>query len=197
MEAAAMLAGEQHNYQPQCVAPTIRVFGMNLNDMMTDDERVRLVPFVMKVVGTSGDEMLAESEQRRAFLCADYAVRVFAPISLRAYGFEEGALTMENLPRIVDKQTAASAARYAGGYAAAAAAAARYAATDAAAAGYTSASAVAAGCAATDAAEYAFGYAGAAAAAAGAAARYAATDAAAAHRALVIDKAVELFSRMM
>ncbi len=39
-------------------------------------------------------------------MCADYAVRVFAPLALEARGFEDRAKRMRSCAKIIDKETA-------------------------------------------------------------------------------------------
>ncbi len=187
MEAAAMFAGEKHSARPKCVAPTLREFLIPLNDWMTDDERQVLMAYVPKLVGTAHDECLAESEQRRGFLCADYAVRVFAPITLRSAGLEREAVRLEALPEIVDAVRAAS---YAG---AASYVSAAWAASSAASAAAGAASAASYAARAARAASAASAAAGAVSAA------WAASSAAsaAAGRAQVIRRCMELLGKMI
>jgi hypothetical protein len=75
---------------------------------MTQDERnTHLLPLVVGMIGTKGDIALL---QRRAFLCADYAVRKVAPIGLDAAGLKEQAQTLRDLSPVVDGALAKSAA---------------------------------------------------------------------------------------
>jgi hypothetical protein len=152
MEAVAWLADEDHSDRPECVCPVIGAAVRNANDRMrSDDERNRwLRPLLPKLIGTRGDRAAL---LRRGFLAADWAVRVAAPIALRARGLTEQADSLAGLPEIVDGASAASArdvARAAASAAAASAAAsasaydAADAAADAAYAAYAAAAASAA-----------------------------------------------------
>ena len=120
---------------PECVSPVVRSLCIALNDRLPSDaERERVIgPHLFTPLGTLGDLAL---EQRRAFRCADMAVRVWAPRELRARGFDGHARTLESLRPIVDVRTtqvgraaAAAAAAYS---ASAAAAEAAFAASNAA-----------------------------------------------------------------
>src|SRR3990167_6721691 len=84
LEAVAWLAGEPHSDSPSCACPVIAAFGRTLNDHLPDAERQALVPYITKIVGSVSTP---EVERKRAFIASDYAVRVFAPIALRAKGF--------------------------------------------------------------------------------------------------------------
>ena len=118
LEAVAWLAGEPHSDKPSCACPVIAAFGRELNDHLPDAERQALVPFIGKIVGSVSTP---EVERKRAFIASDYAVRVFAPIALRAKGFSNEAVKLEGLDIIQDKKTAraagyaANAAWYAAG----------------------------------------------------------------------------------
>ena len=154
-----------------CVDSPIRQFAIAINDGKwwgSDKERTEtLLPFIDQILNTKGS---SELTQRRAYKCADYAIRVFLPMALDLKNPEQ-AEHIRSLPEIVDVHTAivgkkaadavstglyaarsaAAAGLYAarsaddaGLYAAAAAAAARTAAYAAAAAARTAAYAAAA-----------------------------------------------------
>ena len=135
--ATAMIAGElEPGDEPECLCPAIRAFVIQTNDAMPDDVRSELygdLPWVL--IGTRTDDK--DVMQKRAYLAADYAVRKFAPIALRADGLDQYAAKIESLPEIVDKDSAsqaAASARAAGASGAARAAYAAGVAADAAAA---------------------------------------------------------------
>lgn len=93
---------------PKCVPPTVLRLCVELNDTCADGEREELIgPHLFAPVGISSDP---EHEQARAFLCADMAVRVWAPMALDAVGLFECAALLRALPRIVDAETASAAA---------------------------------------------------------------------------------------
>ena len=107
--------------QPECVSPVVRKLCIKLNDrLLTDADRERVIgPHLFVPVGTATGNA---DEIARAYLCADRAVRVFAPYVLRAIDLDVQAAKLEALPEIA---SAASAARSAAWAARAAAGAAR------------------------------------------------------------------------
>jgi hypothetical protein len=113
MEAVAWVAGETHTDMPKCVSPVISRYCQGLNDEGNEEVRERLKPYIYKVIGTASPEL----DLKRAFIVADYAVRVFAEI---------------DVPRVVDRITAQAAAKAANAAANAAAADIAYAAEKAA-----------------------------------------------------------------
>jgi hypothetical protein len=108
MEAAAWLAGEPHSDHPVCVCPVIATFARRVNDCMPDDAtRTRLLaPLLPRLIGTAGDPA---ASQRRAYIAADLAVRVFAPDALDAAGLTDHGARLRALPPIVDQATATRA----------------------------------------------------------------------------------------
>ena len=133
MEAVAYFVGEKHTDTPQCTSPTIGKAMISFNDQFPfkdNAERTEtLLPLIPVVVGTQTN---FEDEATRAFIAADFACRVFAPIAFKVVGFLDWAEKLKNLKPVVDKETAtaaanaanAAAAAYYAGYAAFAAASA-------------------------------------------------------------------------
>lgn len=155
MECEAYIAGEAHSDAPKCVCPTIAALARGINDRMTQEERDELLaPMLGQFAGTAGTE---EHLRTRRYISADYAVRVFLPIAMRARKREDLARLAESCDKIVDKRTALEAHQAASKIRAAthayAAAAAAYAAADAAADAAAYAAAYAAAAAAADAAD--------------------------------------------
>ncbi len=222
LEAVAWFAGEEHSDGPECACPVLIGMGQQLNDLLPDHKRIRLLPMVPRIVGTKGDGMA----ERRGLMAADWLVRTYTPTWLRLAKLDAEADALEALPEIMDTTTmegamgalnqackSPAAARAAARAAAGAAtwAAARAAARDATWAAARAAARAAAG-AATWAATWAAARAAAGAAtwaAAGAATWAAAGDAAwaaagaAAWDALnptvdvLQDSAIELYARMV
>ncbi|MHB8420661.1 MAG: hypothetical protein ACYDCL_21525, partial [Myxococcales bacterium] len=60
----------------------LAAFGRAWNDATDDAGRAALVPYIPRLVDTADPA----KEQRRAFILADAAVRVFAPTALRVAG---------------------------------------------------------------------------------------------------------------
>jgi hypothetical protein len=222
LEAVAYVAGEPHSDHPKCVCPVLGAFGRRWNDGLPDDEtRTRLLaPFIPRLIGTRSTP---DVQDARAFLAADWAVRIFTPAWLRLAGLDEDAAHLEQLDALESvelcheampvisaarKKANAAAGGAAGGAAGAAAWDAAWDAAGAAAGDAAwDAAGGAAGAAAWDAAWDAAGGAAGAAAwdaawdAAGAAAGVAAWAAAgAALRSTVVElqaSAVDLFDRMI
>ena len=94
-----------------CICPVIRSFCITINDAPfweNDQQRTKVLgEYVHQILNTKASE---EIEIRRAFLCADFAIRKFAPLGLRASGLNQEAAELETLPPIIDKGTAAAAA---------------------------------------------------------------------------------------
>ena len=129
MEAVAYVAGEPWSDAPACACPVLSAYGRALNDNMDDTDRQLLIPFIPRLVGSKSTP---EVEQRRGYLMADTAVRVFAPIALRSAGLDIEAAKLEAL-LVIDSPDSAARAVYAAAHAAHAARAAAHAAARAAA----------------------------------------------------------------
>ena len=144
VQAADWLSGGNGKTdKPDCVSRKIGSYVIGLNDsLLFKEHRDLLKPYCAKLVGTAGES--GEREVKRAYCLADWAIRVFAPIWLRAdpkHRFDERAAKLESLAPITDEETRKKARAEA--RAAAAAAAAAYAA-DAAYAAYAADAAYAA-----------------------------------------------------
>ncbi len=122
MEAIAFIAGEPWSDSPTCASPVIAAFLRTCNDSWNDDERQQLKRFILPLIGSAASP---ETEQRRAYLASDRAVRVFAALALDAVGRADHAQALRALEPVVDEATAARAARAATEAARAARAAAR------------------------------------------------------------------------
>jgi hypothetical protein len=112
VQAADWLSGGSgKTYSPSCVSAKIAAYVIRLNDsLLFSDHRDLLKPYCAKLVGTAGQS--GEREVKRAYVLADYAVRVFAPIWLRAdpkHRFDEQASALESLAPITDEDTCESA----------------------------------------------------------------------------------------
>jgi hypothetical protein len=176
LEAAAYIAGEPWSDHPECVSPVLGAFGRQLNDVLPDDQRQKLKPYITRLIGTAGDGL----DEARGLLALDWLVRVYTPTWLRLVpALVADADALAGLPRIETLEQAAQVgklvretASYAREAWAAAGAAARAAARAAAGAAAGAGAGAAAWDAAWDAARAAAG------AAAGAGAGAAAWDAA-------------------
>jgi hypothetical protein len=105
MEAVSALAGEPWSNSPSCTSPVIAAYARSLSNWLPDDERQRLKTYIRRLVGTVEPDL----ELRRAFACADAAVRVFAPLAFATAGLVEEAARLGTLAP-VDGGSAWSAA---------------------------------------------------------------------------------------
>jgi hypothetical protein len=103
MEAVAFVAGERWSDHPRCASKVIGAFLRNWNDALGDEERQKLKPYIVKVVGSAGT---AAVEKQRAWLCADWLIRRQAPAWLDLAGCTEQAATLRALPPIVSSTLA-------------------------------------------------------------------------------------------
>jgi hypothetical protein len=153
LEAVAYIAGEPHNDTPECACGVLAAYGRSLNDVMGegpegDALRDRYLGDIAPLL--VGTRSTPEVERRRAYLLADRAVRVIAPMALEAVDLHDHAATLRALAPVTDAATARAAYAAATVGCAAARAAAYAAARAARAAG--AAAAYAAGAAAAYAA---------------------------------------------
>ena len=180
MEAAAWLGGEEATDAPQCACPVLGRFGIRLNDALNHENRQKLLPLSLNMVGSRSKE----HERIRADYLVIQVARRILPIAFDAIGQTDIAneyrqATTKGQVYDISVRAKKSAAAYAA-YAAYAAAADAYAAAYAAYAAYAAAAdAYAAAAAAADA----YAAAAAAAAADAYAAAAAAADAYAAYAA--------------
>ena len=79
LEAAAFQAGEPWSDHPACVSPVLGTYGRDLNDVLPDATRQRLVPFIPRLLNTAGDGL----DERRSYLALDWLVRTYLPAWLR------------------------------------------------------------------------------------------------------------------
>jgi len=114
MEAIAHFAGEPHGDRPACTDSVVASYARALNDEMSDDQRQRLISYIPRLAATSN----GMAPVTRAYMCADRAVRVFAPLALDVVGLPEEAAKLRALHEIDSRARAAAAAAVAGGAAA-------------------------------------------------------------------------------
>jgi hypothetical protein len=78
MELVAWLANEPHSDRPACACPVVSRFIVDWNDRMrTDEDRAfALRPLLPLIVGSRSTKKV---EQKRGWMCADWAVRDSAP----------------------------------------------------------------------------------------------------------------------
>lgn len=105
LEAVAYIAGEKHSDHPECASPTLGAFGRELNDVLPDDKRQRLVPLVPLIVGTADDG----HDEERGLMALDWLIRTYTPAWLDLAGLTDEAQELRDLRRIVDDVSAAAA----------------------------------------------------------------------------------------
>ena len=105
MQAVGWLAGDaDFSDCPDCACPVVTKYVIRLNDsVLFYSHRDDLKPYLPRIVGTRATY---DVERRRGFVATDYAVRVFAPIRLRAVGHGELAQELESLPAVTDRDSA-------------------------------------------------------------------------------------------
>jgi hypothetical protein len=106
MNWVARFAGEKVTDHPVCTSPVLTAFAIAFNDGVDQAPRDRLVPFIPRLVGTSGDP---EADAVRVWLATDWLVRVFAPAWLRKAGLTAEADSLLALPELTSVELARSA----------------------------------------------------------------------------------------
>ena len=105
LEAAAFQAGEPWSDRPACVSTVLAIYGRNLNDVLPDTTRQRLIPFIPRLLNTAGDGL----DEQRSYMALDWLARTYLPTWLRlvpALAAQADLLTAAN--KVVDLDTAAA-----------------------------------------------------------------------------------------
>ena len=97
LEAASWLAGEKFSDHPICVSRVLGAFVRRFNDLLDDEGRQKIKPFIPRLLNTAASE---EVEQARGWLAADWSVRHAAPAWLELAGLKEQAEALRSLPEI-------------------------------------------------------------------------------------------------
>ena len=104
LEAASYLAGEPWSDHPTCVSPVLGAYGRGLNDVLPDDLRQQLKPYLPRLLNTAGDGQ----DERRCYLALDWLVRVYTPTWMRLVpALCDQAALLESAHEVVDLNTAA------------------------------------------------------------------------------------------
>ena len=82
MEAVAFVAGEPWSDAPTCASPVISAFLRTWQDALSHEDRDRLLPAAVWVPRLIGSRGTPEVEEQRAWLAADWMIRVHAPMWL-------------------------------------------------------------------------------------------------------------------
>lgn len=105
MEAVAFVAGEPWSDHPQCASSTIGAYLRAWNDSLPDDDRQQLKQYIPRLVGSAGTP---EQEDRRAWMAADWLIRVHTPAWLRLAGLTSEADALAGLPELVSADSVPS-----------------------------------------------------------------------------------------
>lgn len=106
MDAVSWFAYGHLGDHPECACPVITEFAIRVNDMLPDDERQKLKPFIFRLLGSRDPA----SEQERAEYLAWQAITVFAPLAYDAVGLKKEADTLRRFDRSLGLTEAAGAA---------------------------------------------------------------------------------------
>ena len=111
LEVAAHLAGEPHTDSPRCVSPVLAEAGRDLNDLLNDDRRQRLLGGLAPALVNTRDP---SKEHQRSVEWLDWLVRTYLPTWLDLVSLADHAATLRGLPAVSDENAkAAGAAVYA------------------------------------------------------------------------------------
>jgi hypothetical protein len=102
MEWVSWIAGEDHSDSPACVSPILAGFCRSLNDVLPDDTRQRMRPYLARCIGTAGDGL----DEQRGYLCLDWIVRTYTPAWLALAGLGADAERLRSLAPITDLASA-------------------------------------------------------------------------------------------
>jgi hypothetical protein len=94
-DAAKWISYGEIGDDPPCACPVIRAYAIGLNDMLPDDQRQRLKPFILRVAHNRDPE----SEPARAEYLIRRAVGAILPIALEADRLMERAAELRRVAR--------------------------------------------------------------------------------------------------
>jgi hypothetical protein len=106
LEWVSIFAGVDYGDSPSCTSPVLGAFGRSFNDGLDDVTRQRLVPFIPRLVGTSGDKA---ADEVRGWMATDWLVRTFTVAWLRKAGLTDRAGEVAALPELTSSALATSA----------------------------------------------------------------------------------------
>ncbi len=102
MEWVSVLAGEDWTDHPACTSPVIASFLRSWNDALPDDTRQDLKRFIPALPGTNKGR---ELDDRLAWMCTDWLVRVQAPAWLRLAGLTDQAEMLASMQELTAETT--------------------------------------------------------------------------------------------
>lgn len=111
VEAATVVDGLHFSDSPSEYCPVLAAFGRRWNDDLDDEGRQKLKRFLddghghSRLLGTGGDGLA----ERRAWMCADWLVRVHTPAWLDLAGITDASAALRALPALTDSRAVADA----------------------------------------------------------------------------------------
>ena len=87
---------------PADVSLTLHGFIVSFNDALGTVDRQRLKPYRDQIAGTGGQPA---ADQRAAYMCVDWLVRVYTPAFLRLAGLDQHADALAGASQIIDLDT--------------------------------------------------------------------------------------------
>jgi hypothetical protein len=97
LEWVSYLAGEPHSDSPECVSHLLTSFCREFNDVLDDDRRQRLRPYLARTIGTRDDGL----DEQRSWLAMDWLIRTYAPAWLSLAGLDAAAGRLRGLPPVL------------------------------------------------------------------------------------------------
>lgn len=94
MDAVSWLVYGRHGDTPECVSPVIATYVRNGNDLMPDDVRQRLLPYLHRIAGSRSGEH--EGARLRIVILA--TARLFAARAMHGAGLLEIAAALRSIP---------------------------------------------------------------------------------------------------
>ena len=106
MEMVAFMERLPHSDSPPCTCPVIAAFVRGVNDLLPDERRNELLPYLSRLVGT----VAPEYERERAEYLAWAAITIFAPAALRTAKLFDHADALANFDKSLGLNKAAARA---------------------------------------------------------------------------------------
>lgn len=94
MDAVSWLVYGRHGDTPECVSPVIATYVRNGNDVMPDDVRQRLLPYLHRIAGSRSEEH--EGARLRIVVLA--TARLFAARAMHGAGLLHSAAALRSIP---------------------------------------------------------------------------------------------------
>lgn len=102
MECVAYIQGELHSDRPKCADPILTYFAHRLNDAANDEQRQKLIPFVLRLAGSKGINE-PELQKQRLIMIANFVISTGLSLSV---GRGLAKLLTEGVKEVTDYNTA-------------------------------------------------------------------------------------------